>query len=622
MSIMMPDATTTPLIELRDYQEHIVRLAEKSFLDKHANRELVVLPCGGGKTIIFSAFVNRLLTLHGQCAIIMAHMDDLLTQTAEKYRYIDPSAQIGKIGNGEHVYTTKITVASVQTGSKPECIEQLKLIHGTGKNLVIVVDEAHLSAAEGYQRFLNAFPDAFILLVTATPYRLDGVPIIDKDPLFTKPIREMIEEGYLCSFRIIAINTGLDLSGVSKSRGDFNERELAIAVDTPERNKHIVDKYIELTPGKRAIVFAVNIKHAENLAAAFVHAGQPALAIHSKLSSSRKEAQKFRQDVYKKFDSGEVKILVSVMMLSIGFDSPRAEVAIMSRPTLSQALYVQQIGRVLRLAPGKTGAILLDITDNSFKMRVQPQNFKTAFKDQLDESPCEDEDGKPDESDLDPEAEEDFLEYLNRVGNMRRAKKHKKHKEIIRKIKKRSEDKELDPFGLPEWVEKPEHGAFVLTMPANGPRIAIWPTKSLPGSYDIYARFPRDNFAQAQKWAGGLPLDMAVQIAEKKAKLMQQDAKHVQFADQSASWRRKPVSDPQREHLQKGIDRGLIVLPEGQTIDDIKTSGQASDLLNPYFEALDVRREKRKKAIEIARDKKRPLVQLSPRILDSKTKGA
>ncbi len=152
-------------IELRPYQtESINRILASYEQNKHSS-ELLVLPTGSGKTVIFSQIIHHLSEKYGVNALVIAHRDEILDQSADKYRMVKPDAIIGKVGSGIHEYGGEVTVASIQTISRPEHLKRLQSI-GYG---LVITDEAHHSQAESYQKVYEVLPDAFHLLVTASP---------------------------------------------------------------------------------------------------------------------------------------------------------------------------------------------------------------------------------------------------------------------------------------------------------------------------------------------------------------------------------------------------------------------------------------------------------------------
>jgi superfamily II DNA or RNA helicase len=542
------------MIELRDYQQECVERILAAYKHHPSGQELVVLPCAAGKTLIFSTVIDTLARVYGVQGLVLAHLDELLDQARDKYHMVKPHAIVGKVGSGVYEYGGEVTVAGIQTISRPNHLKSLRALYGTGKKLIIVVDEAHLSAAPSYKRVLEAFPDAFVLKVTATPYRLDNRLIINKTPIYERTIQEMIKEGYLCDIRAIAIKTETNLDDIKTTAGDFDEHELDLAINTPARNKRIVEAYQEHAPGKRALVFCVTVAHAEALAYCFNDHGINAAVVTGKTPLTE------RRRLYAAFDRGEILVLTTVNVLSIGFDSPRAEVAIQARPTQSQALYVQQIGRVLRLAPGKKYALLLDITDNSLRLRVSPQNYKKIFK-------------------LNPKPDETLLQALARVEDERAEREAAEKRALIRKLNDRREkDLSLDLFGLSEWQEKP-NGVFVMEVGPQKHRIALAP-KDESDLYEVWARLA-PVFANAQKWSNAQPLDWAMQFAEKRAHQLLAGERNL--VDKNAPWN----SDPPSEKQLKFLRWKKIPIPVNCT------KGEASELIDAWHAAHEQKQAKK-----------------------------
>src|SRR5712692_566311 len=354
---------------LRPYQQECIRRVIAAYEQNPHGQELLVLPTAAGKTVIFSQVIHQLTERYGINALIVTHTDELLNQAAEKYRQVKPTAIIGKVGSGLHEYGGEVTVAGVDTISRPNHLVTLKRI-GYG---LVVVDEAHRSAAPKYQQVLHALGGAFVLKVTATPDRLDGKPISEKPPLYSTDILAMIEQGYLCDVKAIAIRTETTLDSLHTEGGDYRERELEAAIDTPDRNRRVVEAYREHALGRRAICFAVTVEHACHLADAFTSAGIAAATVSGATPLPE------RRRLYQALRTGEIKVLTNVQVLCEGFDEPLIECVIMARPTQSRALYVQAIGRGLRLAPVKRDCLILDLTDNCFKHRLEPQNLSKVL---------------------------------------------------------------------------------------------------------------------------------------------------------------------------------------------------------------------------------------------------
>jgi len=529
-------------IELRPYQEESVKRVLNSYVQNPRNRELLILPTGSGKTIIAVKVIETLNRLHGLNTLFIAHTDTLLNQAADKYHLIKPTAIVGKVGSGLYQYGGEMTVASIATISRPEHITRLQAI-GYG---LIIVDEAHHVAADGYQRVLEALPDAFVLMITATGDRLDGKPIIDKPPLYSASIIDMISDKYLCDVRAIAIRTETNLDNLHTQMGDFNEKELAEAVDTPIRNQRVVEAYQEHAQGRRAACFAVTVAHAEHLAATFSLQGIPAGVVCGVTALDE------RKRLFRAFHDGSINVLCTVNVLSEGWDEPLCDCIIMARPTQSRSLYVQAVGRGLRLAPGKADCIILDLTDNCLKHRLEPQNLSKALGKKL----------------LDNETVDDAL--------AREEQEFSEREKQIRKLKEtRIKDVQVDLMQKLTWTPRPD-GKFVLEVGLERHRIALVPSDTFDGYYRVVAKLAP--LYQGQYWTEDMPLDYAQQQAEKKARMLLADPKSTKLVDRTASWRGDPASAVQLEKLEKYKARfGLVYDPL------FVTKGEASDMLDIVY---------------------------------------
>ncbi len=549
---------------LRAYQQDCVQRvlaayqAYRASPCKETRDALLVLPVAAGKTVIFSRIIQLMAEQYGLNALVLAHTDTLRDQAAEKYRIVKPDAIIGKVGSGKHEYGGEVTVASVATVSRPEHIKRLKAI-GYG---LIVTDEAHRSAAASYQTVYEALPDAFHLMVTATPDRLDGKLISDKPPLYSASIIDMIQDGYLCDLRAVAIRTETTLDDIHTEMGDYKVSELANAIDTLPRNRRIVEAYKEHASGRRAICFAVTVAHAQNLATAFSLQGIPSGVVTGETPIEE------RNRLYRALGTGAINVLTNVNVLTEGFDLPLVDCVIMARPTQSRVLFVQSMGRGLRLAPGKQDCILLDITDNCLKHRLEPQTLSKALGKQL----------------LDNET---LTEALAREANEEREKQ-------VRKLKTtRTQDIKLDLKQKLLWQTRSD-GKFVLEVGLEKHRIALVPCKEEGsdlwgdvGYYRIVAKLAP--LYQGQYWCEPMPLSYAQELAERKARLLLADATSVKLIDRTARWRSDPATETQLEKIHKYVAKGWIKaqIPVDEEGNYQLTKGEAGDLLEPVFQMFD-----------------------------------
>jgi len=344
------------MISLRPYQREALQ-AINDFSEKGINKQLVVLPTGSGKTVIFShlpQFKQNSLPM-----LVLAHRAELLYQAKEKISWSNPELDI-QIEQADNVAGyCDVVVASVPTLGRAESERILKYPKDYFKS--IVIDEAHHAAAPTYRRILDYFNAPFVLGVTATPQRSDNTRLTDvfDEIVYYKTIQDLIEDGYLCSLVGYRIKTNTDISGVATNEGDYVASQLEDAIDTPERNAHIVAAYNSLVPESKAIVFCAGVKHANNLATSFASSQINTEVI---LGATDSDA---RRDILARFRSGETRVLINVGVLTEGFDEPTVETIILARPTRSTLLYTQIVGRGTRLHEGKPHCTILDFADTT-----------------------------------------------------------------------------------------------------------------------------------------------------------------------------------------------------------------------------------------------------------------
>jgi DNA repair protein RadD len=361
------------VFELRDYQLEALDAVEKSLEENR--RVLLQAPTGAGKTVCFAELIRRFMTRYpGMRIALVAHREELVKQNADKLLKVWPGGfmSVGvACASAGRVDTMKpVTVGSVQTMARRKFAEPFKLI---------VADECHhIPNVESPSQYFDLFraheeryPWLRVLGVTATPYRTAHGPIYgdtrrpDRTNFFPRldwkiTLNDLIGRGYLSDWRgKIPADMGKALKGIAKSMGDYDEKALSREMSRPIHIGSAVAAYSKFGEGRRhALVFAVNISHAEVLAEAFGKAGLKAAAVHSKMSG---EARRAALDG---FDAGELEVLVNVGVLTEGWDSPAVDLIIMCRPTMSPGLYVQMIGRGTRKSPGKEDLLFIDLADN------------------------------------------------------------------------------------------------------------------------------------------------------------------------------------------------------------------------------------------------------------------
>lgn len=334
-------------MQLRAYQHKAINDL-RTAIQRGAKAPLLCLPTGGGKTVILATIAAQ-TAANGRRVLILVHRRELIHQTASKLAWV--GLDHGVIAADHPTSDHEVQVASVQTLVR-------RLSRMTWQPSLVIIDEAHHAAAGSWRKILQHWPDAYRLGVTATPCRLDGRGLSEAfDHLVMGPsVGDLIAAGFLSAARIYAPPVVADLSGVRRRAGDYANDQAATAMDRPTVTGDAIAHYQRLAAGQQAIAFCCNVAHAVSVCDAFKTAGISAALLLGDTSD--------RDQVVAQYAAGAVRVLVTVDVVSEGFDVPAASCAILLRPTQSLGLYLQQVGRVLRPAPGKDAAVILDHVGN------------------------------------------------------------------------------------------------------------------------------------------------------------------------------------------------------------------------------------------------------------------
>ena len=343
-------------ITLRPYQQEALDaiLANEA---KGISKQLVVLPTGAGKTVLFSHLpIIRENTLP---MLVLAHRAELLEQARNKILDSNPNLTVEIEQADRKAGKVDVVVASVATlgrSGTPRIEEYPKDYFRS-----IVIDEAHHAAAPTYRRVVDYFNPNFLLGVTATPQRSDSTRLIDvfQEIVYYKSIQDLIQDGWLSPLVGYRVKTDIDISDVEIRNGEYAQDQLEEKVDTPERNAFVVATYRNLAMDTKAIVFASGVRHAQNLALSFRQASVECEVIVG--TTPQEERQKILQD----FSTNKLKLIVNVGVLTEGFDEPSLQTIILAKPTRSTLLYTQIVGRGTRLFEGKDYCTIIDIADTT-----------------------------------------------------------------------------------------------------------------------------------------------------------------------------------------------------------------------------------------------------------------
>lgn len=315
---------------------------------------LFVLPTGGGKTVCFSYITERAAVL-GNRVCILVHRQELVDQTSRTLHEIGVDHGVIAAGYRQDL-SRGVQVASVQTLAR-----RLHTVPAEFFQL-LVIDEAHHAVAGSWAKVIDHYSQAKILGVTATPERLDGRGLGDKfEAMVQGPDAAWLtDEGYLApATYFVPPGMGIDWAGLKHRGGDIDERDAARAImASSQAVAGPVTQYLARLQRQTAIAFCCTVEHAELVARGFNEAGIPAAVLDGTLDKATRRRR------IQQLATGELKVITSCQVISEGTDVPSVGGCLLLRPTDSLSLYLQQVGRCLRPAPGKTRAIILDMVGN------------------------------------------------------------------------------------------------------------------------------------------------------------------------------------------------------------------------------------------------------------------
>lgn len=352
----------TDLLPLRPYQHDCIATLEDMWLQGY-QRLAAVLPTGAGKTVIFAHLIKRHReTNPTHRVLVLAHTDELVEQAVKRIRDVAPHLRIGVVKASRNEVHADVIVASVQTLRSAKRRERIKDVG------LLIIDECHHSTAKTYRDILDYFdaftPDSGIRVAgfTATFARGDKAKLSEiwEDVAYRRDIITMIKEGYLLNVRGKRVEVpDLDLSSVRKARGDFHEGDLGEAIEHSMAPEIVAKAYVEHASDRSGVVFTPTVATAYLLSNHLNEAGIRSDVVHGGLATNA------RRDIISRLESGDLHVVANCQALTEGFDSPIVSTVVIARPTRSAPLYQQMVGRALRLHPGQTEALLLDVVGAS-----------------------------------------------------------------------------------------------------------------------------------------------------------------------------------------------------------------------------------------------------------------
>jgi DNA repair protein RadD len=353
------------MITLRPYQED-VKTAVYDHLRSRDDNPCAVVPTAGGKTPIMASICKDAVGLWGGRVLILAHVKELLEQTADKLTVVCPEIGFGIYSAGLKRRDTQnpVIVASIQSVYKKAC--ELDAFN------LIMVDEAHLIPLEGdgmYRQFLADAkvinPELRIIGFTATPYRLKTGPICTPDGFlnhicYEVGVRELIRDGFLCPLISKAGRAKADMSSLHVRGGEFISDEVESLMDQETLVRSAASEIMEYTADRKAcLIFASGVQHGQHIVE--VLSGEYGVECGFVCGETPIPE---RDATLARFKAGELQYLCNVNVLTTGFDAPHIDCVALVRPTMSPGLYYQMVGRGFRLHPSKENCLVLDFGGN------------------------------------------------------------------------------------------------------------------------------------------------------------------------------------------------------------------------------------------------------------------
>lgn len=326
---------------------------------------MLQMPTGTGKTYLFSSIIHDINDWSAKThtpnkMLVIAHRRELIEQ-------IDGSLNVFHVAHsvlaGPKEFrnlSNPVVVSSIQTithKANAGDVERLReRIH------FVIIDEAHHAMANTYRKLWKMFPNAKFLGVTATPWRMNhsGFTSIFDRLILTQSVKKFILQGYLSPYNYYSLkpNSWVQnaINGINKfdKWGDYDENALVNTMDIGHIRAQLVASYKKLAWGKKGIIYSINKKHSKNICEDYRRLGVKIVDIDDSTPSA------LRKQYVEDFKAGKIDIIVNVNIFSEGFDCPDIEFIQLARPTRSLTMYIQQVGRGLRITKGKSKCIILD----------------------------------------------------------------------------------------------------------------------------------------------------------------------------------------------------------------------------------------------------------------------
>jgi superfamily II DNA or RNA helicase/HKD family nuclease len=331
---------------------YYLRQAREEGVDKG----LVIAATGVGKTYL-AAFDSQ----EYRRVLFVAHREEILRQAEEAFRDVRPKATIGYYSGHRRDNNCDVCLATVQTLARQGHLSRFAHDHFD----YVVIDEFHHAAADSYVALLNHFRPRFFLGLTATPYRTDNRDIYDlcdNNVIYEMGLKEAIGRGLLVPFHYYGVyDEEVDYDTVDIKNGTYVIEDLERELSRAERAELVLEKYRSMA-GSRTLGFCVSIRHAEYMAEFFSRRGVASVAVHSGAAGSSYVAD--RSEALRLLERGKIRVIFAIDIFNEGVDIPALDTVMFLRPTESYTIFLQQLGRGLRLHEGKKHLLVLDFIGN------------------------------------------------------------------------------------------------------------------------------------------------------------------------------------------------------------------------------------------------------------------
>ena len=367
------------MITPRPYQQECHEKTLQS-LRTSSGFPVVVLPTGAGKSVNIAMMAEACVSGGGR-VLILSHVKEILQQNYDKIKSLMPNSDLGlySAGLGSRQHSNTITVASIQS-----IYDKAGVL---GRYDLVIVDEAHMVSNDPdsdsrYSTYINKLkiinPHAAVIGYTATPYRMSGGPIYGTGRLFSHvcysiDVGDLIDQGYLSPL-ISQEGAVFDSTGAQITAGDFNQKWLSSVMSDDEKITATVETIRTMAASRESIlIFCVDVKHCfkvfdeinkqNNISLLDLLDGNAPPNNSAGVITGQTPAA-LRDITLNEFKCGNTRYLINCQVLTTGMDAPNVDCIVMLRPTMSVSLYVQMVGRGLRLHPSKTNTLVLDFAGN------------------------------------------------------------------------------------------------------------------------------------------------------------------------------------------------------------------------------------------------------------------